>query len=207
MAKKQHAVGEKAAQAGASPSPVPAGEQYIPFLKNHYTKAVVPALQEKFKFANKMMLPRISKVTLNMGVGEGTRDIKVLEAAEADLMAIAGQKPRRTTARMSIAAFKVREGMPVGCSVTLRGNRMWEFLHRLIFVALPRVRDFRGIPPKAFDGRGNYSMGIKEHSIFTEIDLAKVAKNLGMNVTICTTARNDEEAFELLKELGMPFRK
>ena len=176
-------------------------------MKQHYQQTVVPAMQEKFKYANVMQMPRILKVSLNMGVGEGAKDIKILEAAESDLTAIAGQKCRRTRARNSIASFKIREGMPVGCSVTLRGERMWEFLHRLIYVALPRVRDFRGVSPKGFDGRGNFSMGIREHTIFTEIDLAKVANTLGMNITICTTAPNDEQALALLRELGIPFRK
>jgi large subunit ribosomal protein L5 len=178
-----------------------------PFLKGVYHDKVVGELREKFNYSNVMQLPRLTKVVLNMGVGEGARDIKALEEAERDLTLIAGQKPRRNRARISVAAFKVREGMPVGCSVTLRADRMWDFLHRLIYVALPRVRDFRGLPADAFDGRGNYSLGIREHIIFTEIDLQKIAGMRGLNVSVCTTANTDAEAAALLRGLNFPLRK
>jgi large subunit ribosomal protein L5 len=184
-------------------SPVPEG--YKPYLHTLYHEKAAPAVREKFGLKNVMQVPRIEKVVLNMGVGEASRDIKILEMAEQDLTNIAGQKSRRTKAKNSIAGFKIREGMPVGCSVTLRRSRMWEFLHRLIFIALPRTRDFRGISPKAFDGRGNYSIGIREHIIFTEVDLSKTG-NFGMNINIVTSADNDEQALFLLREMGFPIR-
>lgn len=186
--------------------PTSDGKKYTPFLKSEYETRVREALRQKFGYQNVMQIPQVSKIVLNMGVGEGSRDIKLLEAAEADLGLIAGQKPRRNKARLSVSAFKLREGMPVGCSVTLRHDRMWEFLHRLIFIALPRVRDFRGQSPKSFDGRGNYSFGVREHIIFPEVDITSVAQVRGLDVTIATTAKTDAEAFALLKELGFPFR-
>jgi large subunit ribosomal protein L5 len=154
-----------------------------------------------------MAVPRLEKIVLNMGVGEAIANIKVLEDATDELAAIAGQRPSVRRAKKSIASFKLREGMPIGCSVTLRGDRMWEFLDRLISIALPRVRDFRGVPAKSFDGRGNYTLGIRDHLIFQEIDFNKVDKSKGMNVTFVTTAANDEQALHLLRELGMPFAR
>lgn len=180
---------------------------YTPHLKAVYNDKVVAELNEKFKYTNQHEVPTIEKVVINMGVGEGARDAKVIDLAEADLNAIAGQKCIRTKARRSIAAFKLREGMAIGVAVTLRKERMWDFLHRLIYVALPRVRDFRGVSAKGFDGRGNYTMGVREHIIFTEIDISKAAKNFGMNISVVTSAKTDEEARALLASLGMPFRK
>ena len=175
-------------------------------LKDLYKNQVVAELQKEFGYKNIMEVPRITKITLNMGVGEALGDKKVLENAVADMTAIAGQKPVVTKARKSVASFKVREGWPIGCKVTLRSNRMWEFMDRLIDVALPRVRDFRGINGKSFDGRGNYSMGVKEQIIFPEIDYDKVDKVRGMDVTVCTTAKTNEEGRALLKALQFPFR-
>jgi large subunit ribosomal protein L5 len=152
-------------------------------------------------------VPRIEKVVLNMGVGEATQNVKLLDEAVDEMAQLAGQRPVITRARKSIAAFKVREGQPIGCRVTLRGHRMWEFLDRLISVALPRVRDFRGVPAGSFDGRGNYTLGVKDHLIFPDVDYNKVNKSKGLNVTVVTTADNDEKAFYLLRELGMPFRQ
>ncbi|MCX7050234.1 MAG: 50S ribosomal protein L5 [Candidatus Sumerlaeota bacterium] len=177
-----------------------------PRLLEKYRKEVVPAMRQRFGYKNPMEVPSVVKVTLNMGVGEGTRDVKILEAAEAELTLISGQKPKRTRARVSVANFKLRKGMPVGCSVTLRAHRMWEFLDRLINVSIPRIRDFRGLSVNAFDGRGNHSFGIREHIIFLELDLNKVAHTRGMNINTTTTAKTDEEARELLRLLGMPFR-
>jgi large subunit ribosomal protein L5 len=154
-----------------------------------------------------MAVPRIEKVSLNMGVGEAIQNIKILDDAVEEMAALAGQRPTVTRAQKSIAAFKVREGMPIGARVTLRGERMWEFLDRLISIALPRVRDFRGVPTKSFDGRGNYTLGIRDHLIFQEVDYNKVEKSKGMNITIVTTAGNDERALYLLRELGMPFAR
>ncbi|MFH0793817.1 MAG: 50S ribosomal protein L5 [bacterium] len=178
-----------------------------PRLKERYEKEVVPALMKRFSYRNVMQVPRLRKVVINMGVGEGTKDIKQLDAAESELSLITGQKPKRTRAKKSISAFKIREGMPVGCSVTLRGNYMWEFLDRLINIAIPRIRDFRGLPPKSFDGRGNHSIGIREHLIFLELDYSKVSTMRGMNITTVTSAKSDEEAKELLALMGMPFRE
>ncbi len=178
-----------------------------PRLLERYRKDAVPALQKKFGYKNPMQVPRLTKIVVNMGVGEATRDFKELEAAAAELTLITGQKPRLTRAKVSVSAFKVREGMPVGCFVTLRGARMYEFLDRLVNVAIPRIRDFRGLPLRAFDGRGNHSMGVREHTIFMELDPNKVPRVRGMNITTVTTARSDEEARELLTLLGMPFRR
>ena len=175
-------------------------------LKDLYTKEVVAKLQEEFGYKNIMEVPRVTKITLNMGVGEALGDKKLLENAVADMEAITGQKTVVTKARKSVAAFKLREGWPIGCKVTLRRDRMWEFMDRLVDVALPRVRDFRGINGKSFDGRGNYSMGVKEQIIFPEIDYDKVDKVRGMDVTITTTAKTKEEGRALLKALQFPFR-
>ena len=176
-------------------------------LKELYTKEVRKKLQDEFGIKNVMAVPKIEKVVLNMGMGEAIANAKILDAAVDELGQVTGQKPVITRAKKSIAAFKLREGVPIGTMVTLRGEKMYEFLDRLINVALPRVRDFRGVPTRAFDGRGNYTLGIRDHFIFPEIDIAKVEKSKGMNITIVTTARNDEQARFLLRELGMPFGK
>jgi large subunit ribosomal protein L5 len=176
-------------------------------LKQHYLKSVVPALIQEFGYKNPMAVPKLAKISLNIGLGEATQNAKLMDGAVAELAQIAGQKPVVTKAKKSIAAFKLREGMAVGCAVTLRGDRMYEFFDRLVNVALPRVRDFRGVSAKSFDGRGNYTLGIRDQLIFPEIDYAKVEKVKGMNVTIATTARTDAEALSLLRNLGMPFRK
>jgi large subunit ribosomal protein L5 len=175
-------------------------------LKTHYQTEVVPKLIETFKYTNPMQVPRLKKIVLNMGLGEAIQNIKILETAAEELKTIAGQQPVITKAKKSIAAFKLREGMPIGCMVTLRHERMYDFLQKLINVALPRVRDFRGISGKAFDGRGNYALGVREHIIFPEIDYDKIDKIKGLNVSIVTSARTDEEGKELLRLLGMPFR-
>jgi large subunit ribosomal protein L5 len=175
-------------------------------LKVYYQEKVKPALKDKFAYKNEMEVPHLEKVIINMGVGEATQNPKVLDGAVEDLTAISGQRPVITKAKKSIAAFKLREGMSIGCKVTLRGQRMYEFFDKLVNVSLPRVRDFRGVSPKAFDGRGNYTLGIKEQLIFPEIDYDKVDKVRGMNVVVVTSARTDEEAKELLKLMGMPFR-
>jgi large subunit ribosomal protein L5 len=176
-------------------------------LKEKYTKEVRKKIQDEFKIKNPMAVPKIEKVVLNMGVGEAIQNAKILDSAVEDLTTIVGQKPVITKAKKSIANFKLREGQSIGTVVTLRGERMYEFLDRLINIALPRVRDFRGVPAKSFDGRGNYTLGIRDHLIFPEIDVAKVDKAKGMNITIVTTAKNDEQARFLLRELGMPFGK
>ncbi|MBI5581293.1 MAG: 50S ribosomal protein L5 [Deltaproteobacteria bacterium] len=175
-------------------------------MKDLYEKEVVPKLIETFKYKNVMEVPKFRKVVLNMGLGEAIQNVKILETATEELKAIAGQHPVITRAKKSIAAFKLREGMPIGCMVTLRHTRMFDFLQKLVNVALPRVRDFRGVSAKAFDGRGNYSLGIKEHIIFPEIDYDKIDAIKGLNVSIVTTARTDEEGKELLRLMGMPFR-
>ncbi|WP_035107621.1 50S ribosomal protein L5 [Desulfovirgula thermocuniculi] len=177
-----------------------------PRLKEKYQKEVVKAMMEKFGYKNVMEVPRLEKVVINMGVGEATQNPKAIEAAANDLALIAGQKPVITKARKSIAAFRVRKGMSIGCKVTLRGDRMYEFCDKLFNVALPRVRDFRGVSPHSFDGRGNYSLGIREQLIFPEIDYDKIDKVRGMDIIFVTTAKTDEEARELLRLLGMPFR-
>ncbi len=178
-----------------------------PRLKELYQTEVAGKLEQEFSIGNKMAIPRLEKIVLNMGVGEATQNVKVLDAAMAELEAIAGQKPVMRRARKSIASFKLREGQPIGTTVTLRRDRMWEFLDRLISIALPRVRDFRGVPKRSFDGRGNYTLGIRDHLIFLELDYSKVEKSKGMNVTLVTTAKDDEQARFLLRELGMPFVK
>jgi large subunit ribosomal protein L5 len=172
----------------------------------NYEKEVKPALVRKFRYKNVMEVPKLEKIVLNMGLGEAIQNIKVLDAAANDLTLIAGQKPVITKARKSIAAFKLRENMPIGCTVTLRRERMYEFFQKLVTIVLPRVRDFKGVPSKSFDGRGNYTIGLREQIIFPEIDYDKIDKARGMNISITTTAKTDEEAHELLKLMGMPFR-
>ncbi|HMV46195.1 MAG TPA: 50S ribosomal protein L5 [Blastocatellia bacterium] len=176
-------------------------------LKEKYLKEVAPALVKEFSYTNPMSIPKLEKIVINVGMGEAIANAKSLDAAVGDLANIAGQKPVVTKAKKSIAAFKLREGMSIGAMVTLRGDRMYEFLDRLVSLALPRVRDFRGISPKAFDGRGNYTIGLKDQLIFPEIDFGKIDKARGMNVCIVTTARTDEEARALLRQMGMPFRQ
>ena len=175
-------------------------------LKELYEKEAVPKLVKTFNYKNIMQVPRLEKVVLNMGLGEAIQNIKLLDSAAEELQIIAGQHPVITRAKKSIAAFKLREGMPIGCMVTLRRNRMYDFFYKLVNIALPRVRDFRGISGKAFDGRGNYSLGIKEHIIFPEIDFDKIDRIKGLNISVVTSAQNDEEGKELLRLLGMPFR-
>jgi len=183
------------------------GAGYEPRLQKLYRDAVVPKLKEQFGYANPMSVPRLDKIVLNMGVGEAVGDSKKVQSAAEDLAMIAGQKPVITKARTSIATFKLREGMPIGAKVTLRKAQMFEFLDRLVTIALPRVRDFRGLNPKSFDGRGNYALGIKEHIIFPEINYDKVDQIWGMDVVVCTTAKSDEEARALLREMNFPFRQ
>ncbi|ELR64146.1 LSU ribosomal protein L5p (L11e) [Photobacterium marinum] len=176
-------------------------------LHDYYKETIVKELSEKFEYKSIMQVPRIEKITLNMGVGDAINDKKLLENAAADMTAIAGQKPLITKARKSVAGFKIREGYPIGCKVTLRGERMWDFFERLISIAVPRIRDFRGLNPKSFDGRGNYSMGVREQIIFPEIDYDKVDRVRGLDITITTTANSDEEACALLSAFNFPFRK
>ena len=175
-------------------------------LREHYHKTVAPVLMKEFGYTNVMALPRLDKISINIGLGEATQNAKLMDGAVNELTLIAGQKPVVTKATKSIAAFKLRDGMPIGCMVTLRGDRMYEFFDRLVNVALARVRDFRGISAKSFDGRGNYTLGVKDQLIFPEIDYAKVDKTKGMNICITTTARTDREGLALLKGMGMPFR-
>ncbi len=175
--------------------------------KEKYQQEVVPAMRKKFAYGNVMEVPRLEKVVVNMGLGEAVQNVKILESAVAEMAAITGRKPVITKARKSIAQFKLREGMPIGCMVTLRREAMYEFLERLISVVLPRVRDFKGVSGKAFDGRGNYSLGFREQLVFPEIDLEKVDKVKGMNIAVVTSAKNDEEGRELLSLFGFPFRK
>jgi large subunit ribosomal protein L5 len=176
-------------------------------LKERYQKEIAPALAKEFNITNPMATPRLEKIVINMGLGEAIANSKIIDTAADELSSIAGQRPVTTKAKKSIASFKLREGMPIGSMVTLRGDRMYEFLDRFVSVALPRVRDFRGVSPKAFDGRGNYTLGIRDQLIFPEIDFNKVDKTRGMNISIVTTAKNDEQARALLKALGMPFRQ
>jgi large subunit ribosomal protein L5 len=204
--KKAKSTAGAAADTGAPETPEDRAG-YVPRLKKLYADEVVPRLKKEFGISNQMAVPRIEKISLNMGMGDAIQNIKILDDAVEELAAIAGQRPTVTRAQKSIAAFKLREGMPIGCRVTLRGERMWEFLDRLIAVALPRVRDFRGVPSKSFDGRGNYTLGVRDHLIFQEVDYNKVERSKGMNITIVTTAGNDERAQVLLRELGMPFQK
>ena len=175
-------------------------------LKEDYKARVAPALVKEFGYKNAMQVPTVSKIVINMGVGEASQNRKEIEGALADMTAIAGQKPVMTKARKSIANFKLRDGMIVGCSVTLRGDRMWEFLDRLVNIALPRIRDFKGVSPKSFDGRGNYTLGLKEQIIFPEIEYDKIDKLRGMDITICTSANTNDEGRALLKQFSMPFR-
>ena len=175
-------------------------------MRERYRKEIVPALMKRFGYTNPMAVPRVSKITVNIGLGEASQNIKLLDVAAQELGQITGQKPIITRAKKSIANFKIRKGMPIGCCVTLRGDRMYEFLDRLCNVVLPRVRDFKGLPPNSFDGRGNYTLGLRDQLVFPEIDYTRVDKIKGMNVTITTSARTDEEARELLKLLGVPLR-
>ena len=176
-------------------------------LRERYQNEVVPALMKRFGYRNIMQVPRVQKVVINMGVGDATQNPKLLDSAVRELALISGQRPVVTRARKSISAFKVREGMPIGCKVTLRGERMYDFLDRLFHIALPRVRDFRGLNPNAFDGRGNYTLGLREQLVFPEIDYDDIEKVRGMDITIATTAKTDEEARELLRLLGLPLRE
>jgi large subunit ribosomal protein L5 len=175
-------------------------------LHEKYRKEAMPALAKRFGFTNQMAIPKVKKITVNIGMGEASANVKLLDTAAAELGQITGQKPVITRAKKSIANFKIRQGMPIGCMVTLRGERMYEFLDRLSAVVFPRVRDFKGLPPSSFDGRGNYTIGLKDQLVFPEIDYTRVDKIKGMNITITTSARNDEEGRELLKLLGVPFR-
>src|ERR671917_480018 len=184
-----------------------ADAKYTPRLKADYENRIVPAMTEKFGYKNRLEVPRLDKIVINMGVGEATQDKKKVETAAAEMQAIAGQKPVVTKAKKSIAQFKLREGMPIGCKVTLRRERMFEFLDRLVTIALRRVRDFRGLNPKSFDGRGNYALGIKEHLVFPEINYDKAEASWGMDVIIATTAKTDDEARALLKHFNFPFRQ
>jgi large subunit ribosomal protein L5 len=205
-AKAQAKTREAGAPAKAAES-FSAPKDYVPRLKKHYVEVVRQQLTEQFGYKNPLEVPVIEKIVLNMGVGEAVNDTKKVTAAAADLALIAGQKPIITRARKAIATFKVRENMPIGVKVTLRKTRMYEFIDRLITIALPRVRDFRGLSPKSFDGRGNYALGIKEHIVFPEVDYDKTESVLGMDVVVCTTAKSDEEARALLQAFNFPFRQ
>ena len=198
---KKAAAAKKEARVAA-----PRPKDYKPRLKAHYEKVVRDALMKKFGYTNVMMIPKLEKIVINMGVGEAVNDRKKVDVAAADLALIAGQKPVITRSRKAIATYKLREGMAIGAKVTLRGDRMYEFLDRFVTIALPRVKDFRGLNPKSFDGRGNYATGLKEHLVFPEIDYDKVDNVLGMDVIVCTSAGTDEEARELLKGFNFPFR-
>ena len=200
----------KAAKAAKAAEPKATGKQDKPSvirLRDKYRAEVIPALQKEFGYTNVMAVPKLTKVVVNMGLGEATSNAKVVDTGAEELGKITGQKAAVRKAKKSIAQFKVRQGMPIGAMVTLRGDRMWEFLDRLMSIALPRVRDFRGVSSKGFDGRGNYTLGLKDQLIFTEIDYLKVDKGRGMNVSVVTTAKTDEEARKLLQFLGMPFRQ
>ncbi len=186
-------------------TPAAAEEKVTPRLKTRYREEILPAIQSEFEIANVMQVPGLVKIVVNMGVGEAARDSKLIEGAIKDLTAITGQKPMVTRARKSIAQFKLREGMPIGAHVTLRGDRMWEFLDRLLSLALPRIRDFRGLSPKQFDGNGNYTFGLTEQVMFHEIDQDKLDRSRGMDITVVTTATTDDEGRALLKQLGFPF--
>jgi large subunit ribosomal protein L5 len=199
---------DKGAKAAAAPAAAakPRPADYKPRLKTHYEKVVREELKKKFDYKNLMQIPRIEKVVINMGVGEAVNDRKKVDSAAGDLALIAGQKPVQTRSRKAVATYKLREGMPIGCKVTLRGDRMYEFLDRFVTIALPRVKDFRGLNAKSFDGRGNYACGLKEHIVFPEIDYDKVDQIWGMDVIVCTSADTDEEARELLRAFNFPFR-
>ena len=198
----------KAAQTADKPAKAKAPREHIPVrLAETYKSGVVPTLMKRFSYSNVMQVPRLEKISINIGVGEATQDAKLVEAAVRDLEAIVGQKVVITRAKKSISNFKLREKMPIGCRVTLRRGTMYEFLDRFISIAIPRIRDFRGVSDKSFDGRGNYTIGIKEHTVFPEIDVDKIARIFGMDITFVTTAESDQEAYELLKAFGMPFVK
>ena len=196
---------EKAEKAEKAPKAAKAATSYSPRLKGDYEQRIVKAMTEKFGYTNRLQVPRLDKIVINMGVGEATQDKKKVEAAAVEMQAIAGQKAVITKAKTSIAQFKLREGMPIGCKVTLRRDRMYEFLDRLVTVALPRVRDFRGLNPNSFDGRGNYAMGLKEQIIFPEISYDQIEKVRGMDIIVTSTAKTDDEARELLRLFGFPF--
>lgn len=198
---------EKAAGAEALSKAIPAEQKVTPRLKERYQKTAVPALMKEFNYKNPMQVPRLVKIVLNMGMGEAITNAKALDHAADEMAKISGQRPVITRAKKSIATFKLREGMPIGCSVTLRRERMYEFLDRFISAALPRIRDFKGVPTKSFDGRGNYSIGIKEQVIFPEIEIDKIDSIHGLDIAIVTSAKTDEEGRALLAHLGMPFRK
>ena len=206
--KAKAAKGEKKTAASKEPRQpaAPRPKDYKPRMKSHYEKVVRDALLKKFEYTNTMQVPRLEKIVLNMGIGEGVNDRKKVDSAAGDLALIAGQRPVQTRSRMAIATYKLREGMPIGAKVTLRGDRMYEFLDRLVTIALPRVKDFRGLNPKSFDGRGNYACGLKEHIVFPEIDYDKVDQIWGMDIIVCTSARSDDEARELLRGFNFPFR-
>ena len=203
LPKVEEAAVPKAAKTEGKPSKTPKG--YKPRLKSDYEDRIVKAMTEKFGYKNRLEVPKLDKIVINMGVGEATQDKKKVEAAAAEMQAIAGQKPVIAKAKKSIAQFKLREGMPIGCKVTLRRDRMFEFLDRLVTIALPRVRDFRGLNPKSFDGRGNYAMGLKEQIIFPEINYDQIDKVRGMDIIVTTTAKTDEEGRELLRLFNFPF--
>ncbi len=203
LPKVEEASVPKAAKTDAKPSKTPKG--YSPRLKGDYETRIVPAMIEKFGYKNRFEVPKLEKIVINMGVGEATADRKKVDSAAGDLALIAGQKPVITKSRLAIAGFKLRENMAVGCKVTLRKTKMFEFVDRLVTIALPRVRDFRGLNPKSFDGRGNFAMGIKEHIVFPEINYDKVDQMWGMDIIVCTTAKTDEEAKALLTEFKFPF--
>ena len=203
LPKVEEAAVPKAEKTAAEPSKTPS--DYSPRLKRDYVERIVPAMIERFGYKNRMEVPRLEKIVINMGVGEATQDKKRVETAAAEMQAISGQRPVITKAKKSIAQFKLREGMPIGCKVTLRRDRMYEFLDRLVTIALPRVRDFRGLNPKSFDGRGNYALGLKEQIIFPEINYDQIDKVRGMDVIVTTTAKTDEEARELLRLFNFPF--
>jgi len=203
LPKVEQAAVPKAEKTAAKPSKTP--KDYSPRLKSDYEDRIVPAMIEKFGYKNRLEVPKLDKIVINMGVGEATQDKKKVEAAAAEMQAISGQKPVITKAKKSIAQFKLREGMPIGAKVTLRRDRMFEFLDRLVTIALPRVRDFRGLNPKSFDGRGNYAMGLKEQIIFPEINYDQIDKVRGMDIIVTTTAKTDDEARELLRLFNFPF--
>ena len=197
----------EAPETTATGAPVSTATRVAPRLKTRFRDEIKPALHEQFGYANVMQVPGLTKIVVNMGVGEAARDSKLIDGAIRDLTAITGQKPQVTRARKSIAQFKLREGMPIGAHVTLRGDRMWEFLDRLLSLALPRIRDFRGLSPRQFDGRGNYTFGLTEQVMFHEIDQDRIDRSRGMDVTVVTTATNDEEGRALLRQLGFPFKE
>ncbi len=205
--KKDEAVKSESKKGAKSGSGVPAPEGYVPRLKLVYKEKVVPTMMKEFSYTNPMQVPKVERVVLNVGMGEAVQNVKLLESAASELEQITGQKPVLTRAKKAIAGFKLRQGVPVGTKVTLRGNRMHEFMDRLVSVALPRIRDFRGISTKGFDGRGNYTLGLKEQLTFPEIKYDDVASIHGMDITFVTTARRNDEAKALLTHLGMPFRK